>query len=239
MENYKLYNISMKKSVLLLLVLFVQNVFGQDTIYKRVGGSYAAKIFEINETSVKYNRWDNLTGPVYIENKSDIARIKYANGHIDTFKVGATTVKPITVAPMVVQTVPTKVPGYYPLEKYGRAYLNNGSRVSRARALQIMSYYAREKGDGAINNEIKKVKLNQGFYTGTSIAAIPCLVVGALITSVGLVLNDIGEPNDALTYGIPILSAGFAFEIASIVTFAQRNSHTKKALNLYNQRVKP
>lgn len=229
----------MKKLALLLLVLFSQNYFCQDTIYKRVGGAYAAKIIEVNEANVKYNRWDNLTGPVYIENKYDIALIKYANGQIDTFKVVASAVNPITVTPMVVQGAPTKVPGYYPLEKYGRAFLNNGSRVSKSRALKIMKHFAAEKGDNELDNALGKVSLNQGLYTGTSIAAIPCLVVGALITSVGLALNDLGEPNDALSYGIPLLAIGFAFEITSIVTFVQRNKHTKRSLDLYNGKVRP
>jgi len=64
-----------------LLVLFALGIcFSQDVITKKSGDEIQAKISEITTTQVKYNRFDNLNGPVYSIDLSDVLMIKYDNG---------------------------------------------------------------------------------------------------------------------------------------------------------------
>lgn len=42
---------------------------------------------EIGLTEIKYNRFDNLTGPLYVVEKKLVKYIKYVNGSVDSFNV--------------------------------------------------------------------------------------------------------------------------------------------------------
>ncbi len=55
-------------------------VHAQDMIFKKNGEVLEGKIFEINETSVKYKKKTNLDGPTYTIDKSNIIKIRYENG---------------------------------------------------------------------------------------------------------------------------------------------------------------
>ena len=73
------------KTVLNLVLFFIAFEMGaQDTIYFRNNSVVAAKISEIGVEEIKYKRFDNPEGPSYINAKSEITKIKYSNGAIDT-----------------------------------------------------------------------------------------------------------------------------------------------------------
>jgi hypothetical protein len=71
---------------ILFLMLLALNSVAQDTIYMRNDQRIACTIVEINTTEVKYKKWELSDGPLYIENKSQVAQIKYKNGFIDVFQ---------------------------------------------------------------------------------------------------------------------------------------------------------
>lgn len=95
----------MKKLILFIAVLFAGNIFSQDSIYKWNKENIASKIEEINPLDVKYKKWDNLSGPTYIISKTEVFRIKYANGLIDTINKVPTTNSQIASQ----STNPTKI----------------------------------------------------------------------------------------------------------------------------------
>ncbi len=70
-----------------LFIFLSREVFSQDTIYFKNGDLKAVKVKEVSEYEIKYNRFENLNGPVYISYKSDIKKLKYFSGLIDTFNV--------------------------------------------------------------------------------------------------------------------------------------------------------
>lgn len=79
---------------IIVLFLFLSTLAkSQDTIAFVSKERTAVKVTEVGMTDIKYNRWDNLTGPQYIVNKNDIKWIKYANGHVDTFKIATMVVE--------------------------------------------------------------------------------------------------------------------------------------------------
>jgi len=79
--------IYMKKIIsTLLFVLFALGFcHSQDLITKKTGEDIKVKVTEITNSEVKYHKFDDLTGPVYSINKSEILLIKYENGTKDIF----------------------------------------------------------------------------------------------------------------------------------------------------------
>jgi hypothetical protein len=65
-----------------------------DIMLLRNGEEIQAKIIEVGINEVKYKKCDNLDGPIYIEAKNKIFKIKYANGSEDVFKLEKQEVKP-------------------------------------------------------------------------------------------------------------------------------------------------
>jgi hypothetical protein len=70
--------------------------FSQDIITRTDGKEFSVRVIEIEETAIKYKRFDNQTGPVYSISKKEVDRIKYENGSIDNF-----TAEPEASAPNV------------------------------------------------------------------------------------------------------------------------------------------
>jgi hypothetical protein len=74
------------------LILFLIGVFNfltsfsQDVISKKDGSMIKVKVTEIIDDVVKYKKFDNLDGPTYNLEKSEIVQIKYINGSIDKFE---------------------------------------------------------------------------------------------------------------------------------------------------------
>lgn len=76
----------MKKNAftLTLFCLISITAFSQDSLYFTNKSVVVAKISEIGINEIKYHRFDNLSGPMYISNKSELYFIKFANGKTDT-----------------------------------------------------------------------------------------------------------------------------------------------------------
>jgi hypothetical protein len=51
-----------------------------DVLVFRDGTEILAKITELNESQVRYKRCDNVEGPTYVTEKSDLFMLKYSNG---------------------------------------------------------------------------------------------------------------------------------------------------------------
>jgi hypothetical protein len=113
----------MKKVTLILLVVFSISklCFSQDVITLRTGEQIRSKILEIGQTDIKYKKFDNQSGPVYVVVKSDVKDIVYENGTKDLFNTGTT--KPETAKPD--QTQESK------LEAIGKTTQNTNEGKSR------------------------------------------------------------------------------------------------------------
>lgn len=58
----------------------------QDLIATKRGENIQARILEISTTEVKYKRYGNLDGPIFIINKSEVEMVCFENGEIDIFE---------------------------------------------------------------------------------------------------------------------------------------------------------
>jgi hypothetical protein len=76
------------RKVFLIFALMALTVIGaeaQDLITKRNGSELNVKVIEIGENEVKYRNSGDDSGPLRTISKSEIFRIKYANGSTDVF----------------------------------------------------------------------------------------------------------------------------------------------------------
>ncbi|OFX71034.1 MAG: hypothetical protein A2X12_05725 [Bacteroidetes bacterium GWE2_29_8] len=80
--------IIMRKTFIIISIIFVlvTSLVAQDFITTKNGEEIKAKVLEITQTEVKYKRFENIDGPIYTVNKSDLLIIKYANGDIEKMK---------------------------------------------------------------------------------------------------------------------------------------------------------
>lgn len=70
-----------------------------DVLVFRDGTEILSKITEISEQQVRYKRCDNLEGPTYVSDKSDLFMIKYGNGTREVMKAPAPKTTIINPAP--------------------------------------------------------------------------------------------------------------------------------------------
>jgi hypothetical protein len=77
----------MQKFILFLAYNFFLLSYGysQDYLIKKNGDSLKVKIVETNLTEVKYKEYKNLMGITYGIYKSDVLRIRYQNGRVESF----------------------------------------------------------------------------------------------------------------------------------------------------------
>jgi hypothetical protein len=59
----------------------------QDTIFYFAGGIDVCKVLEINDTDIRFSRWQMSNGPVYNVSKSKVSLIVYSNGSSELFEV--------------------------------------------------------------------------------------------------------------------------------------------------------
>jgi hypothetical protein len=61
---------------------------GQDIIHKTDTTTIRAKVLEVGEKEIKFLKFDNLDGPVYLLKKKHVSSIDYQNGTNETFGKG-------------------------------------------------------------------------------------------------------------------------------------------------------
>lgn len=76
----------MKKIIFIITNLCISlTMSAQDIIYTISKDSILAKIMEINDTNIKYKKWENIEGAVYSTSKNNIHKIVYQNGMVENY----------------------------------------------------------------------------------------------------------------------------------------------------------
>ncbi len=76
----------MKKLVITILaLLFSMSAFSQDFIILRNGDMIQSMVQEISSTEIKYKKFSNLNGPMYVVNISEVLSINFENGEKEVF----------------------------------------------------------------------------------------------------------------------------------------------------------
>ena len=69
--------------LLFFLIISFSNLYSQDIILKKDGKSIESKIDEIGIDKIKYHKYGNLSGPVFIILKNDVSKITFENGDVE------------------------------------------------------------------------------------------------------------------------------------------------------------
>ena len=78
-----------RKMVILSIILFLigwnTNCFGQDSIYQKGSAVIFSKVTEVSSSEIKYRKANNPDGPVYTLDRNEVSRIKYQNEKATSF----------------------------------------------------------------------------------------------------------------------------------------------------------
>ena len=93
----------MKKTILLLTaVLCSLFSFSQDLIIKKNGEEIKAKVEELSGETVKYRKFENITGPLYNIDRKEVFQIRYENGTVENIATAKQAIpvetRPVTSA---------------------------------------------------------------------------------------------------------------------------------------------
>ncbi len=226
----------MVKRILLLLCITV-NYFAQDTITFKNGEIKAVKVSEIGPTQIKYNRFDNVDGPVYISNKSEIKSIRFSNGTIELYnKQVAHPTQTITSQPVIVQPNDDIIEVSYKIPLYRHRPL------SEYRLLQLIIAYPNTKTASIMLNEFKTLKMyksNQMLFGFLGLG----LGLGSAIVGLVFVANSVSanifkpyaQIDTTGLIGLPIgVVIGITGGVLSSVFKAKRNQKLLDIANIYN-----
>lgn len=115
----------------------------QDTLFLRNSSKVVVKLSEITPTQLKYKRFDNLEGPNYSINKSEVEYVVFANGLKEQFELSSSSFSNnnTSTQPIIINNTPN-TQGSPQVENYGdeqselkgkidarRYYTHNGGAI--------------------------------------------------------------------------------------------------------------
>ena len=213
----------MKKiSLLLIFTFFTSSFFAQDTIFKRNNDKVIAKITEITTTEIKYKRFDNQDGPLYVDRKGEIAMISYSNGMKEKFEEEK-------IIPPVNQPVANVDNTIEDLEL---RYRYHGNYINQPRMQKILLDTKDKKIMGLVAQAKDARKMEF-----ISFAAIPLGVAAIINLQYNSFTNyNAGYNNSTLIISGVCLAAAITCPIISGVKRKQKVKYNSEAISLYNQK---
>ncbi|MFN7911924.1 MAG: hypothetical protein ACK5QC_08855 [Bacteroidota bacterium] len=164
---------------LVLMIGFIGiNLKAQDTLFLRNSSKVVVKLSEITPTQLKYKRFDNMEGPNYAINKSEVDYVIFANGLKEQFELTSynnsnnnTSTQPI------INNAPSSQNSNNQIENYGDEQTELKGRIDARR------YYT-----------------HNGGAIGTGVTSFFCGPVCGLIPAIAINNN---EPKDE-NLGMPV-----------------------------------
>lgn len=216
----------------------------QDTLLFRDESKIVAKVFEIGIETIKYKKFDNIEGPDFITNKSDIKKIIFANGVTDTFSIAE---KAVTIP----ENTPFVTAKYSKIEYKNRHYYfvdqipNLKPRAIGISKIKIITTaFANEKSLPDLKLSIIGVRKAQQTQIICASVGAGCLVASYGVAIISLLSSTAvsRDGNDDFANGgyitaATLLAAGLSLEVTSIVYNIKRKNRLKKTVELYNSHL--
>ncbi len=236
----------MKKTIFITLFLccaFALFAADKDVIITTKAERIEALITEVAPDAIRYHKFDNPTGPIFVIYTKDVSAVIYKNGEIQTFtqKQSASTTTEIKNEPVLVTTTPATT-------EVKRSKSNFSKQVSD----DALGYIYRDDGEFVFqgryitNKEYVKILKNHCPEAYEQYKkANNCVIAGAVLAGIGggMALGSLlalGTPDFALTCAcisiaplvasIPLLVIGVQKERKSIDVFNERCA-SQMALN--------
>ncbi len=221
------------KSIAFFLCIFgvTTFVYSQDTIQFINKTTQVVKVAEVGIDEIKYHRFDNLEGPLYVAGKKEIRYIKYANGHVDSVTVASKVIQPAS-EPLTVYRSPLSVNGNEKILIHGSRLSYNGHAIGESRLLRLITNFPAPEKKAEMYKEylaMKSYKKKQYLFGFVGLGA------GLALPYIGFYGTLITEDVTPLLVG---LGAGATFGITgAVLSGINKHKRTKKRIdiaNLYN-----
>ncbi|MBY0424793.1 MAG: hypothetical protein K2Q22_04070, partial [Cytophagales bacterium] len=202
------------------------------------GDEIKTKVEEITTNEIKYKKFDNLEGPTYSIQKSEVFIIKYANGTKDVINQ-ETKAAPATSNTYSAVTTTEEPKGSPKIDIDGNKYYQYNRRLSTASLQRIIQ----ESNKQDAIKEIKAAKVLGNIGKPFIIASIPLMIVGVVGSAIGGLLIAVDDSYysgttsvgaSVLSVGVPVAVLGVACLTTGIILNGSSNGKTKKAVALYN-----
>ena len=229
MKN-KLHAQACSYCIIAIFIFAGMHCFAQDTIVKRGGQQILGKILEVSQTEIKYKKDELKDGPVYIEDKATIVKIKYQGGYVDLF--------PEVLPQLYNQPGYRMGPEYRPptpkypaIARSGSGYVYNNRDLIGEREMQDILLAI---NDREITREVRNARLSKGLsYIG--FLAIPLGII-AFSKATGFYdynFNGNYRTNEKAAQTLAV--AGGLMIGTSIYLNINKSYRNAKALRLYKQ----
>jgi hypothetical protein len=188
------------------------NAFSQDIITLRSGDEIKAIVNEIDNSFIRYKKFENPTGPVYTLEKRDAFMIKYENGTKEVFEI-----------PDVQMARTERGNAYIPVEKGILAYRKPGAILENNELLS--------------KNESRKVLAKVPEALASYNKGQKLIKTGSVLSGVGLAVSfgvAIFVKNPPLATSLVAVSISASALIGSISTTLTGRKKIKKAVTIYN-----
>lgn len=218
------------KPIYFVLLIFgcINHYYSQDTIRFINKTSQAVKVHEIGIAEIKYNRLDNLEGPLYIANKSEIEYIKFANGHVDSMTVNKA--KPISSDFAIISGNPISSDDKITI--IGNKLAQHGKPVGESRLLRIINNVPDPEKKTVLNKEylvMKSYKKKQYLFGFVGLG------VGVALPYIGLMSSFLFDDGAPFVVGVATgLTVGITGAIISSVNKGKRTKKRIEIAKLYN-----
>lgn len=222
-------------TVFLLLAIAV-NASAQDTIIKRNKEQIVAKIVEISPTEVKYKRFSFQDGPLYIDPKSQIKAIHFANGIKEEFKEEPIIMQAPTIGPEYYGAAPTGPK----LEMFGNRFRYQGVLISETDGQNLMNQ-SKDKRIIALTTAAKQARGLQ--YIG--FAGIPLGIAAGYCLSYAQqqtynyqtnTYSYAKDRNTYFTFAALFGTLAIACPVESFICKNKRNQSNHQAVSIYNEK---
>lgn len=226
----------MKKITLLFaLSFFIGKSIAQDTIVKRSSEIIVAKILEISSTEIRYKKFDFQDGPTYIEMKSKVQMIHYANGMKETFEEEKVEKTEIKIADTKDDYIVKETPVSNRIDMWGQSRFRQKGTIYNEREIQNILLKTNDKKIMSLVGKAKDAKKAQYF----GFAGIP-LGIGAggllLASAVYGGNNYYGFEPSYLAGAAVCAVAAIACPAIAITFKTKRNNCNRAAVKMYNEK---
>jgi len=214
--------IKQRKQLIIALILNSLSVaaLSQDTIVMKSGEVLIAKVMEISAREVRFKKTDNLAGPVYVERKSQIEQIIYANGVKDKFEDTPVASPSLVIAPA---DVPVPVRPQLSSSR-GAFFLGGQSICENEMQLRLM-----ELNNPKINMHIRHAKIYRGLQN-IGFVALPL----AAIANYVFIANYHYDADKSVKVAGNLFGLG-ALCVGGAISFKIMRTHENRAtMKLYN-----
>lgn len=220
----------MKTIFFVLFILFrINSIFSQDTIRFLNNTIKVVKVTEINIDAIKYKRFDNLEGPLYVSSKSEIESIKFSNGLIETFK--SEEAKPQTVVTATTSVSPTVTNQNTSFEKIviidKTKLMHFGKPMGESRLLRVINNYPESEKKTLMMKEYTNMK---SFKKKQYLFGFIGLGAGVGLAYIGMMASLISSDSTPIAVG---LAGGVSIGVTgAIIAHTNKQKRLKKKIEI-------